>query len=95
MIRWIVALALATGLLLCETTAADPPSGGIESAKIAERLDQVLRRLSAIEQRLAQLEVESLLTTEWRVDEYGVVRSGSGRPIGFWGIDGPVANPRR
>lgn len=95
MTRWIFALTIAAGFLLCNVTSADQPPGTNESATVVERLDQILHRLNAIEQRLAQLEAESLLTTEWWVDERGVVRSGSGRPIGFWGIDGPVTNPRR
>lgn len=95
MTRWILVLTLATGFLLSDATAADPPAGGSESATIVERMDQILSRLNAIEHRLAQLEAASLLSTEWWVDERGVVRGDSGRPIGFWGIDAPITNPRR
>jgi hypothetical protein len=94
MTRSIFALVLITGFLLNETFAADPPSGGNESATIIERLDQILRRLEAIELRLTQLELESRLNQEWWVDERGVMRTSSGRPIGFWGIDGPATQRR-
>lgn len=92
---WIFALALTAVFLPCEATAADPPPINDESAAIVERLDQILNRLDEIEQRLTQLELESQLTQAWWLDERGVMRSGSGRPIGFWGIDGPVTNLRR
>ena len=90
MTNWVFALALTIGCLLCETAAADPPSGGNELARIAEQLSQILHRLDAIERRLAQLESDAQLTQEWWVDERGVMRTGAGRSIGFWGIDGPV-----
>lgn len=90
MTNWVFALALTAGCLLCKTAAAVPPSGGNELAKISEQLSQILRRLDAIEERLTQLESDAQLTQEWWVDERGVMRTGSGRSIGFWGIDGPV-----
>ena len=59
MTNWIFALALTAGCLLCETAAADPPSGSNELAKIAEQLSQILHRLDALERPLAQLESDA------------------------------------
>lgn len=93
--RWTFAFTLSTVSLLCETTAADPPSNRDDPASITARLNQILHRLDVIEQHLVELEFEIRLNQEWWVDDRGVMRTRSGRPIGIWGIDGPVTEARR
>jgi hypothetical protein len=54
---------------------------------VLQRLDVILNRLTAIENRLAKLEKSQRSVEQWSVDERGVLRTASGREIGFWGID--------
>ena len=95
MTRWMFAVPLIAGFLLGGIAVADPPSNTDETSKVVARLDVILKRLDTIEERLAKLEANSQFFADWWVDERGVMRSGSGRPIGFWGIDGPVTERRR
>ena len=95
MTRWKFALPLIAGFLFGGIAVANPPLNTDETSKIVARLDVILKRLDAIEQRLAKLETNSPLFADWWVDERGVMRSDSGRAIGFWGIDGPVKDRRR
>jgi low affinity Fe/Cu permease len=62
---------------------------------IVQRLDEILRRLEAIEERLKKLKGEDGNSNERWVDENGVMRTIDGYPVGFWGIDCPPKNRTR
>jgi len=97
MSRWMLALSLGFVLTLSDAALADPPSDSKTNADVIARLDAILNRLDAIEQRLAKLEEMNRMLRDWWVDDHGIMRSTSGRPIGFWGIDGSAngMEPRR
>lgn len=95
MTRWMFAVPLIVVLFLGGIADAGPPSITDETSEIVARLDVILKRLDAIEQRLTKLEANTQLFADWWVDERGVMRSGSGRPVGFWGIDVPPVTERR
>ena len=54
---------------------------------------EIIARLAAIETRLTHLESQAPLVatevaTSW-VDKHGIIRSPTGEPIGWWGVDDP------
>ena len=57
---------------------------------VLQRLNEILKRLDAIEARLSTLEATVAASNDLWIDEHGVLRNGSGRPVGFWGIDDPL-----
>lgn len=89
MMRWMMLCALTCTLATASSVHAEPPSKADAGAAMASRLEAVLERLEAIENRLSRLE-EAQRRRDFWVDKNGVMRSASGRPIGFWGIDGPT-----
>lgn len=93
--RLILALVFVSTVVVTVSAFADPPANAKTDTDIINRLDAILKRLDAIEKRLAKLEATNRLLTDWWVDDRGVMRSTRGRPIGFWGIDGPSQQPKR
>ena len=77
-------------MVCCNGAFADPPQTIATDTAIVERLDAILKRLDAIEERLAHVETQTKVFSDWTVDDRGVMRLPNGRPVGFWGIDGPM-----
>lgn len=93
--RYLAQFGIAASLMFCNGALADSPPADTVHAPGVERLDAILRRLEAIEKRLARVEADTKLFSDWTVDERGVMRLRNGRAVGFWGIDGPMAKPIR
>ena len=88
--RKLALFGITASLICCSIATADPPKVDTADTPIVERLDAILRRLDAIEKRLAVVEADTKLLADWTVDDRGVMRLPNGRPVGFWGIDGPM-----
>lgn len=58
-------------------------------ASAMKKLDDILDRLRAIEGRLDRMEAKFENRSSWQVDSLGILRDSSGRPMGYWGVDGP------
>ena len=90
--------ALVGVVILASTAVADTSPdrrGSIRLEEIAAKLDILLRRVEALEKRIAGLE-KGLSVAGFRVDEHGILRDLKGQPGGFWGIDNaPAPNPVR
>ena len=97
MLRTTGSLVLVLSLVIFAGTAsaAEPPGETKLRTDIVERLDSILKRLDGIEQRLASLEATNRMMTKWTVDDRGIMRSFDGRPVGYWGIDGPIPQIQR
>jgi len=88
MSRWTRCIAIG---LICGTPCAVSAQRSPETdpqSEILNRLNLILNRLERIETRLSQLEATEE-KRNWTIDENGVIRTRSGQPIGFWGIDEP------
>jgi hypothetical protein len=79
--RAVIAAVLAFLVLAVPCRAAEEPS----LREIISRLDTIMERLERLEQQLIRLEMR--LTGPAVVDENGIIRDATGRPIGVWGID--------
>ena len=54
---------------------------------LVARLDEILPRLKAIENRLQRLEEPREMSNTWRRDKHGILRTEDGSAIGWWGVD--------
>jgi hypothetical protein len=62
---------------------------------IIGRLDVIMKFRDDLDWRWPQLEGIIWTLTQDRVDGHGVIHSFNGRPVGYWGIDGPLLKPLR
>ena len=81
-----IAAILTSSVLLSPTPAQQQESR--KDDPIIQRIDDFLKRLQSIEERLTMLEDDTRFVNESWVDKRGVMRNIDGRPMGFWGIDG-------
>ena len=88
--RYLTLAALIAFFPAFNLMGADEPVAATKNDAIIERLDMILKRLDAIERRLSWVEADTCLFADWTVDARGVMRLPDGRPVGFWGIDGPM-----
>ncbi|KAA5540749.1 hypothetical protein FYK55_20415 [Roseiconus nitratireducens] len=86
--RFALLLLLAFGTL-GPVHAVQSTEGVPAAANIADRLDEILKRLDRIERQLLAIQTQQRNGFGWWVDENGVMRLPSGRPIGHWGVDSP------
>lgn len=93
MVKWFFLGVLCFLWLNTPATASEPPRPVAVDQAVVTRLDAILERLTSIEQRLADVEADIFAIQELVVDDAGIVRLRSGRPVGFWGIDGPSPLP--
>jgi hypothetical protein len=91
--RFIIACFSAGVLLVSPATATEQPGTEPNLRDVISRLDETLQRLDQIEQRILRLE-SMLFRVRLQPDKYGILRDGSGRPIGTWGIDYPTIEAR-
>lgn len=80
-----IVMTSALTVLMVVGNANGQTAGERRDDSITKKLDEILRRLETIESRLAELEAQSF--NRWRVDDRGILLDGSGKPVGFWGID--------
>ena len=83
-------------LLIYPAVAAEPPRNEPTANEILERLDEILRRIDQLEKRIARIE-QLFFPKIIGPDKHGILRDATGRPVGIWGIDGPLETeqPRR
>lgn len=55
---------------------------------------RVMRRLDQLEKGVSRVE-EVILPATSGPDKHGILRDATGRPVGVWGIDGPLFEPEQ
>ncbi len=95
MTRWMLLSLLACTLTAASVADATPLQRADTHATATSRLDTILERLDAIEVRLRELKEMQRRSHDFWIDKNGVMRTASGHPIGFWGIDGPTPAAQR
>ena len=86
--RTVVSMAIIGIFGLCFSLAAQGPAPKNIDDPVLQRLDQILTRLTSIENRLKRLEVGRSAAPDWTVDGQGIIKMPDGRPIGIWGVGG-------
>ena len=85
--RSAMATIICVVLLTASSVARQPAEIKEPSLRdVILRLDALADRIESLDKRLRRLE-NTLLGTLGRVDEYGIIRDATGRPIGVWGVD--------
>ncbi len=86
--RTLISVAVIGVFALCLTLDGQDATPKQNRDPVRQRLDQILKRLTLVENRLKQLEDARSTNPDWTVDGRGIIRMPDGSPIGIWGIDG-------
>ena len=76
--------------LLCVSSQSIIPAEQIpatSNVQTNQKLDEILNRLKAIEDRLDRMEASLDTAFSWQPDRFGILRDQSGRARGYWGVD--------
>ena len=94
---FILALLLSAGFVVGvgKSVHAGLPHAQKLKPKLIGRLDVVMKSRDDHDWRLPKLEETTWTLTQGRIDCHGMIRSFDGRPVGYWGIDGPLLKPLR
>ncbi|HEV7225385.1 MAG TPA: hypothetical protein VGN42_21950 [Pirellulales bacterium] len=85
--RWKIVLATAAlciGSPVLSPAFPRPPRAG-SVRRLQAEIEQLREEIAAIKAEVAALEQE----TRQSFDRDGTIRNAAGRPVGYWGVDGP------